>query len=234
MLDPSTLPKITVKPGTWGDVSIVKNNRYLTLSHKGEEWHVLNIQNLREIHEQWSGYDLAYGDVLISGFGFGHMACWLANKPEVTSVTVVEISQDVLNAFLENNSLPDKVNVVIADINNYQTDKHYDCIILDHISNVIKEQSYYKDLVKVGNNISHDLLWFWSIEMYYLRYHYDILIRYLYLIPISFDTYDFSTKWEELREYLNMKSIPSLSKDKLDSYINSYFLRHLLHKEPRQ
>jgi hypothetical protein len=234
MLDPKTLPDVQIRLGTYGSVEIKKENRYIYLNHSGETWHQFNIQNQRELHEQWSTYDLAYGDVLISGFGFGHMAQWLANKSEVSSVTVIEISQDVIDAFMESNQLNNKVRIIIGDANTLKLDKHYDCVILDHISNIIKPQDFYKDLCSISKNISHDLFWFWSIEMFYLRYFYDIRIRDMYITPIDFEPFDFSTKWEELRNYLNVPTIPFLSKDKIDSYVNSYFLRHLLQKKQHQ
>ena len=234
MLDPNTLPDIKIKPGIYGSIEIKEDGPYIFLSHSGDTWHQFNTKNQRELYEQWSTYDLAYGDVLISGFGFGHMAAWLANKPEVTSVTVVEISQDVIDVFSQSNILSDKVTIIIGDMNTIKFDKHYNCVILDHISNDLKPQEFYKSLVAISKNISHDLFWFWSIEMFYLRYFYNILLRDLYVTIISFKPFDFSIKWEELRKYLNVSTIPSLPKKKIDSYIKSYFLRHLTIREQRQ
>lgn len=223
--DLNTIPRINISEGIWGDVSIIRDGNSLQLFHSGEMWHGLNTKNQREIYEQWSSYDLAYGDVLLSGFGFGYTAVWVASKPEVKSVTVIEKSSDVISAYLSNNDIPSNVTVVIDDINTYQSNSKYDCVIFDHF-NYLKEEEFYKKLCKLGKEIPHDLFWFWSIEVYHLVSNYGILPQ--EILTKDFSTFDFSTKWEELRSNLDMPTIPSLSKDKIDSYVNTYFLRHLL------
>lgn len=230
MLDKNTIPPVVIEPGIYGSIEIEKKNNYYFLKHSGIQWNVYNKRNMREYHEQWSGYDLAYGDVLLSGFGFGQMATWVASKPEVKSVTVIEKCSDVVTAFLANNDMPSNLTVVIDDAWNYTTDKKYDCIIWDHIPNGEHSLDFYKDLCASAKNIKHDLFWFWSIEAYYIMNYYNISYDNLYIIPIDFKPFDFSTKWENLRSDLDMPSIPSLSKDKIDSYINLYFLRHLLNQ----
>lgn len=228
MLDKNTIPPVVIEPGIYGEVFINKNGNYYELKHNDTPWHVYNSKNMREYHEQWSGYDLACGHVLLSGFGFGQMATWVASKPEVKSVTVIEKSSDVVTAFLSNNDMPSNITVVIDDASNYSTVKKYDCIIWDHIPNGQHNFDFYKKLCANAKDIKHDLFWFWSLEAYYLIHHYDISVDSLYINPINFKLFDFSTKWEELRTKLDMPTIPSLSKDKVDSYINSYFLRHFI------
>ena len=111
MFDLRTVPEVVIKAITYNDVDIVKDlNRPNTyrLFNKGLQWNLLDRYTNKQIKEMYSSYDMAYGDVIISGFGFGILACWLASKPEVTSVTVLEVSQDVYDVFLMNNELPDK------------------------------------------------------------------------------------------------------------------------------
>lgn len=231
MLDPITLPSINIKPGVYDSIEIKKLGKYIYLKHSGKDWHVFNTHNQRELHEQWSGYDLAYGDVLLSGLGFGHMAQWLANKPEVSSVTVIEILQDVVDIFLESNILNNKVSIIVDDIESISIDKHYDCVIFDHIPNNPKPKEFYKELATTANKIPHNLFWFWSIELFYVMNFYSLSYTDLFEIPVDFNKFDFETKWEDLRTYLDMPTIPSLSKDKIDAYINSYFLRHLFRQQ---
>lgn len=230
MLDKNTIPPVVIEPGTYGSVEIEKKGNYYFLKHSGVEWNVYNKKNMREYHEQWSGYDLAYGDVLLSGLGFGQMATWVASKPEVKSVTVIEKCSDIVTAFLANNDMPSNVSVVIDDANTYSTDKKYNCIIWDHIPNGQHNSDFYRNLCASAKSINHDLFWFWSLEGYYVTSYYGITLQQLYINPIDFKPFDFSTKWEELRSKLDMPTIPSLSKDKIDSYINSYFLRHTLNQ----
>lgn len=220
--------KVNIKPGAWGKVDISFNGRIYKLSHSGKEWNVYDSVNNREVYEQYSSYDLAYGDVLLTGFGFGHISNWIASKPEVTSVTILEISQDILDAYLESNVLPEKTSVIITDADTYKSDKKYDCVILDHISNQMKPKSFYLDFRKIAKNIKNDLFWFWSIEMFYLKHYYNFTLDDLYKFPKDFKPFDFGLKWENFRKDFGIDTIPSLDKPKLDSYINAFFLRHLI------
>lgn len=221
MIDTTTFPFIVIKPGKYGDIEITDEYGIYYLSHSGKKWSQYNTLTDLELYEQWSGYDLAYGDVLISGFGFGHFALWLASKPEVKSITCLEVSQDVVDAFLENNVLPDNVSIVITDADTYTTDKKYDCVIFDHFDGELSAE-FYKQVCTNAKKIPHDLFWFWSLELYYLRYYYGITISHIYLHNLSYERFDFGKKWNKLKENLDMKTIPNLSKETLDIYINTF------------
>lgn len=224
-LDIKTIPPVVIEPGTYGEITIESNENYFFLKQGDVIWHQYTVPNMREYWEQVSGYDLAYGDVLLSGFGFGQMATWLANKPEVTSITVIEKNIDVVNAFLKNNSMPKNVNIIIDDANTFSTDTHYNCVIWDHIPNGAPKPDFYKQLCNNAKSISHDLFWFWSIEFYYLRYYYGFTWEHLYIYNVNFNEFDFSRSWEKMRQVLNVPTIPSLPKNKIDYYINSYFMK---------
>ncbi len=227
-LDKSTIPYVVVKPGTYGSVEIEENqDGSFYLKHSDVHWHVYEPLSIREYCEQWSGYDLAYGDVLLSGFGFGHMPNWVASKPEVKTVTVIESSPDVISAYLANNKMPKNVSVIIDDANTFTTDKKYDCIIYDHIQNGQPNVSFYKDVCQAAKNIPHDLVWFWSIEFYYAKYYYGISWEDLYTNNKDLSKFDFSKHWKLLRHILDMPTIPDLPKDKITSYMNSYFMRDM-------
>lgn len=224
--DKKSILPVVINQNQSGDVQIQYEDGYYLLKHLDSIWYIYTESNMREYYEQWSGYDLAYGDVLLSGFGFGHMATWVATKPEVKSVTVIEKYPDVISLFLDKNDMPDNIKIIIDDADTYSTDKKYDCIIWDHIPNGTHNPAYYKNLCSNAKNIKHDLFWFWSIEYYYAKYYYGLNGEHLYYFPIDFSNFDFSRSWEKLRQVLDMPTIPILSKEKIDSYINSYFMRH--------
>jgi hypothetical protein len=73
----------------------------------------------------------AQGRVLIAGLGLGMVACAVAAKKEVSTVTVLEISEDVIK--LVGRSLPAKVGVVLADIRIWKPDpgEIWDCMWID-------------------------------------------------------------------------------------------------------
>jgi hypothetical protein len=73
----------------------------------------------------------ARGDVLILGFGLGLILVPIMNKPEVTSVTVVELEQEVIDLVASQISLNEKVRIVQGDALLYVPDRHYDLICWD-------------------------------------------------------------------------------------------------------
>ena len=76
---------------------------YSDVFNKTHNYIVNNLHTNHEIKEMYSSYDLGYGKILISGLGFGILPLWLANKPGVDTIHIVEISQDVVDMFLEKN-----------------------------------------------------------------------------------------------------------------------------------
>jgi len=79
----------------------------------------------------------AKGDVLIAGFGLGMVVLAIQNKPEVTSITVVEINQELVDFIKPNLPLNDKVKIIVSDIHDYEPTIIFDtvyCDIWNHIS----------------------------------------------------------------------------------------------------
>jgi hypothetical protein len=216
------LPDFVIKEGKSNDVSIINDNGVWRLGDADFQYMQLITKSNREIKELYSSFDLAYGDVLITGLGFGILALWVANKPEVKSVTVVEYSQDVIDLFLANNQLPDKVKIILGDADNYVTNRHYNCLLLDHFKDSDPKAFTYKRIQKVAKNIPHDLFWFWSLEQHYLIRIYDISPRKLYVNPIDLSGYDFGSKWQAWKEILEIPTIPDITSAKLREYIELY------------
>jgi hypothetical protein len=163
----------------------------------------LDTKNSKAIRQFYSSFDLAYGDVLVTGLGFGILTLWLDTKPEVKSIKVLEISQDVVDLFLEHNKLPDNATIEIADAREYQTDQHFDCILLDHyeLHKFTPEQ-----LATISNNIpNHNLIWFWDLENY-VR---DIKLE---------------NRWSEFKKTYVAK-FPNIDEAKITEYIDTVFMR---------
>lgn len=120
------------------------------------------------VREQlFSSYDLAHGKVLLTGFGFGILADWIASKENVTEIHVIEKNADVIECFLKNNIMPDKVKIIIADASQYTSNEVYDCIFIDHYE-VLPRQKIAEEVVKVSKNIpNHSIIWGWKMEFIY-------------------------------------------------------------------
>lgn len=195
------------------------------LLNKGILWMGLNRNTNKQIKEFYSQYDLAYGDVLLTGFGFGILASWLASKPEVTSVTVVEISQDIVDVFLMNNIISNKIKIIIADASEYKTDQHFDCVFLDHYE-IQHEAWILKDMKQVSKNIpNHDVFWAWSIENR-LCWPGDTPTREDMLHGKILDTtaVDFYPLYNKFKnQIVDIPTLPDLDSKTINEYVYTYF-----------
>lgn len=77
--------------------------------------------------------DNANGHVLVAGLGLGMIILAIQDKPEVESITVVEISQDLFDISMIGlkEHLNSKVKIVISDIHDFISLKKYDTIYCD-------------------------------------------------------------------------------------------------------
>lgn len=216
------VPKVKIREFEKGDAEIFLDGSSYVLYRNGRQENCLDITTNKEAKECYSSYELGYGDVLMSGLGFGILALWLAKKPEVKSIKIIEISQDIVDAFLENNTLPENVKIEIGDIEQYKTDDKYDCILLDHYE--WSSANYkIKSMKNIASNIpNHDLIWIWSIEDVYLVKCYEIHAHHNYSLIMDHQV-DFSDKWDYFRnEIVDLKTFPKISPDKINEYIYTY------------
>ncbi len=94
--------------------------RYPSVLQDGREWMSIKPS---EIESSQAAVDAAFGRVVTFGLGLGYFAFMASEKPEVTSVTVVEREQSVIDLF-ERHILPQfpqrsKIKVVEADAFDY-------------------------------------------------------------------------------------------------------------------
>jgi hypothetical protein len=232
--DIKTVPEFVIKVGSYGPIDIIHDSNAFVLYNNGDQWMVFNKGNHAEIKEMYSSYDIAQGDVLVSGLGFGILALWLCGKPEVTSVTVVEFSEDVIKLFKESNDVPNKLKIINDNIITYETDKMYDTILLDHY----EKQNFdwrLKDMSNILNRISHKLFWAWSLEQIYLLKMYGIDAKEI-INKKDEDTVfqkfpDLSQFWNIFTDnyFLDEKQLKNISNEKINEYMYTYFSRdHLL------
>lgn len=73
----------------------------------------------------------AKGHVLVGGLGVGMILLAMQDKPEIESITVVEIDQELHDFIVPNLELNDKVKIVVSDIHDYIPDKVYDFVYCD-------------------------------------------------------------------------------------------------------
>ena len=195
-----TVPKIVIREGKKDNVSIVQNDNDFLLYIDGQKWNVVNVKSSLALREFYSSYDLAQGNVLLSGFGFGVLPQWIASKSSVTSVTVVEKCQEVIDLFNINNTLDPKIKIVIDDIHTYKSSEQFDWAMFDHYEDDIAHSK--EELELINANLDYKNLWFWSLENRLFAYK----------------------NWQQFRNDYSLK-IPDLPKEQVLHYMETIFKR---------
>jgi hypothetical protein len=225
MYNIKTLPEFNIKSGKKKSAEIVYLNNSFLLYVDNEKWMNYTKLDDRNIKDLYAMYDQAYGNVLISGLGFGIALKWIESKPEVKEITVLEISQDVIDLFLESNILSSKVKIIESDACIYNTDTEYDCIFLDHyeiqgIDFVLEDMRLFSERVK------HKVFWAWPLELIYMFKMYDL--GYSDKKNILDDIkkeFKYSDKWADFTKLYFSKNqhLNSISKEKIDEYVDTCF-----------
>ena len=130
-----TRQKVTIPEGTSGDFAIrhftssttnynwqgylgVKGeslDEYTVLTKEGCSMPIMQDSQAEYNEHKWL-WDNATGDVLIGGLGIGLVHQKLIDNPNVTSVTIIENSQDVIDLVWEHCTKDDTFTLIKADI----------------------------------------------------------------------------------------------------------------------
>lgn len=221
---PFSVPKII--PGSYGRAKISESNDGLSyfLHYDDVMWMGTYKDFSDSFDNLYSQYDLAYGDVLLTGLGFGIIAIALSEKQNVRSVTIIEKEKDIINAFLQNNKINNKITIIQGDATTYQTDRHYDCLLPDHYE-LQPVDWKIKDMNEISKRISHDVFWPWSIESIFFRTVYPTKI-YGHSFKKIYNRYhkDFYKEWQSfIHKYFEAnKSLLEISEQKLLKYLKKY------------
>jgi len=228
MFDIKTVPDFVIKKGFYGDVEVTFDNGAYVMYNRGDLCGILNVGRWYEIQGLYSCYDRAYGDVLITGLGFGMTSRWIANKPGVKSVTVVEQSQDIIDMVSSLNDIPENLNFVCADALTYETDKHFDCVFLDHYSKQNKTWRF-KNMQDLAKRYSHDTFWAFTLEQSYLLKMYNLDGAEIVNVPVEETFFNgtpfFGEKWQNFVKafFPDEKNLLEISEDKINEYVYTYF-----------
>ena len=131
-----------------------------------------------EINSMRSQMDADHGDVLVLGLGLGYYQFAVSAKENVKSVTVVEISPEIIEMF-ENNILPhfphrDKIKIINADAVEYMSSVKpgdYDFIFADIWEGIIDGAKHYVRIKEQESLLPDTEFTYWigdQIE-YYLK-----------------------------------------------------------------
>jgi len=171
-------------------------------------WLIFNPLTKIEAHQCLSHCDLATGTVIATGLGLGLREQILVSKPEVTSLTIVEKSKDLIDFHLQHSNWikHPKINIVNTDAGNYKAE--CDVLLLDHY----EQQNYtaiLNNVVNISNKIDCKTMWFWPFEDYIIKNSIDKNIT-------------LSESYVDLKTRYNFKLFPDLTESQLLTYCSSF------------
>lgn len=105
----------------------IAEGEYTVLYRKfGESWLNIMQDTEQEYDEhQWLMPRMS-GDILIAGLGLGVIHIPLLESDDVTSVTIVESEQDVIDLVWDNCAKDDRFTIIHADIHTWNPDRTWD------------------------------------------------------------------------------------------------------------
>lgn len=230
MFDVKTLPNLIL--------SQYNGNKITIKQHPSEGYFLYENDKIRRqwdhlgyaAHELYSAYDLSYGKILLSGIGLGGLAMWISSKSEVSSITLLEKDQELIDVFLLNNKLPKNIEIINADIDSYKTEDFFDFLILNHFERESNEQilsSVYRIIDNIPNHVN---IWFWPIERVFCESSFEFDIDYMGLLTKKSDKisywFDFEDSWNNFtKNNISNLKIPTLTKEKINEYIYTFCLK---------
>lgn len=200
--------------GTHQSVEVTFTNNEYTLYVDNIRWmgYKSNIQE-HEIREYISHHELGYGDVIGTGLGLGLREQILLSKPEVTSLTILERSQDLIDFHLLHSKWvkDPRVKLIAVDAGNFHGS--CDTLLLDHYAHQ-EVISILNNVLKINKNIKTKTLWFWPLEMLILKHSNNL------------DT-DYVEGYNDLKHRLNLNTLPVLTVEQIQVFVEVYKYRPL-------
>jgi len=189
----------------------------------GIQWMVLDERH-GSASQFYSHYKLAKGHVICTGLGFGTREQWLASKPEVTKITVLEKFKEVIDYHKDiGTKWPDKIEIINCDANDYKGS--CDFLSIDHYE--------YDDVLRildsiktVCNNITCESAWFWMLEPWIRLGYITDNTENPTIIPKKIryggKENDILENYSKIKTYFEHVNLPNLNKEQLTKFIEMY------------
>jgi hypothetical protein len=204
---------LKINPGKYGDLEITFNGTNYYLSVLGEQWMSYNIKTHEEVFDVFSHFYLAKGHCICTGLGFSLRETWLLNKKEVTKITVLEKSIDIINYHKSINSefLNDpRVEVINIDANEYVGE--CDTLLLDHFE-LAETEDILNDVSKINKNIKCEKMWFWPLERIVMhKRKWSVNEKGLEWVQTKLESYN------DIKLAYNLTNLPDLTEEELNMF----------------
>ena len=126
----------------------VAEGEYWKLTRNG---YIVMSNTPAEVYDHINFIRAAKGKVLIAGLGLGMVLQEVLKKDSVTKVTVVEISEDVINLVAKSYQDP-RLEIVNEDIFNFKPTEHYDFGWYDIWDDISGDE--YEEMKKITRKLS--------------------------------------------------------------------------------
>ena len=199
------------------------NVSYWQLTMDGVQWMALD-ESHSSSRQVYSHYKLAKGHVICTGLGFGTREQWLASKPEVTKITVLEKFKEVIDYHKDIvTKWSDKIEIINCDANDYKGS--CDFLSIDHYE--------YDDVLRildsiktVCNNITCESAWFWMLEPWIRLGYITDNTENPTIIPKKIryggKENDILENYSKIKTYFEHVNLPNLNKEQLTKFIEMY------------
>ena len=203
-------------------------NGVVVYKDKDSRWHLIvdgaQMMLYTVGHEQalhfYSHYKLALGNVICTGLGFGVREQWLATKPEVNKITVLEKNKSVIDYHKDiGTQWSDKIEIINCNANEYKGT--CDFLSIDHYE---KEdtKSIIESIKNTEKNIVSYYMWFWLLERWldngYIENNKKDFMNYQ-----PWEKNNLKQSYNKLKTFLDLKSLPDLSIKQLKEFVNVYW-----------
>jgi len=192
------------------------------LTVNGVQWMTLDEKH-NVASEFYSHYKLARGHVICTGLGFGIREQWIATKPEVTKVTVLEKFEEVIEYHKDiGTKWSDKIEIIHCDANNYKGS--CDFLSIDHYE-FDDALRIIDSIKKVSNNITCECVWFWLLETWIRLGYIEDNNPQQKKTSYGGRENDIYENYIKIKKYIDLDKLPSLSGVELIKIINMYYSR---------
>lgn len=140
---------------------MIEAGQFKVLKENGEIW---MSNTLMEIKTHQKAISRAKGNILVAGLGLGMFLTAIKDKKEINKITVIEKSKEVIE-LIGKYYQDKKIEIINADIFQYQTKEKFDFIWLDIWSDICNNNLEKMELLKNKfSKNSKDILC-WSEEI---------------------------------------------------------------------
>ena len=123
--------KVNIPSGKTKNFKVVSGDYTVLYQHIDGKWMNIMEDTESEANQAHNFLSAATGDVLLAGLGLGMVIKPLLDNESVTSITIVEKFQEVIDLVWKNTPQSDKVELIKDDIYSWEPKKKFDVAWFD-------------------------------------------------------------------------------------------------------